>query len=327
MTKALKIYSQEKIDLPFDEDILIGKVADSSMKIYRNDFRAYVSFASTKEKVLNPTTFAKWKDDLVTNTKASPKTINRMLSCVKKIILEASCLGKISQPLAEKFNLVSRIKENQLKSRIKASKENKITSSQIEKLCQSPQLLAKELIEKSNSQDKEAIRMRRLYSDADRLNLVAIRDSAILYTLASSGLKTSEVATLKINQVIQKSDSYFILIEAGDNNREVPFSKQAYDFIQQWLAKRDVESEYVFNHFEDGSKRTISQEPMSAVSLWRMVQKYAQIIDITNVKPQDFRKLVGSKIAKKSPKQAQKILGHKFSSTTRTIYTSTRKAK
>lgn len=327
MTKALKIYSQEKTELPFDENILLGKVADSSMKIYRNDFRAYVSFASTKEKILDPAIFANWKDDLITNTKASPKTINRMLSCVKKIILEASYLGKIGKSLAEKFEQISRIKENQLKNRIKANKENKITVSQIEKLCQTPQVLALELIEKSKSQDKEAIRMRRLYSDADRLNLVAIRDSAILYTLASTGLKTSEVAELKIYQIISKAASYLIVIEEDSSNREVPLSEQAYDFIQQWLAKRDVESEYVFNHFEDGSKRTISQEPISAVSLWRMVQKYAQIIDIANVKPQDFRKLVGSKIAKKSPKQAQKILGHKFPSTTRTIYTSTRKTK
>ena len=327
MTKALKTYTQEKIELPFDENVLLGKVADSSMKIYRNDFRAYISFASTKEKVLDPTSFASWKDDLITNTKASPKTINRMLSCVKKIILEASYLGKIGKSLAEKFEQISRIKENQLKNRIKANKENKITGSQIEKLCQTPQLLALELIEKSKSQDKEAIRMRRLYSDAERLNLVAIRDSAILYTLASSGLKTSEVAKLKTNQVTQKSDTYLIVIKEVNDNREIPLSKQAYDFIKQWLAKRDVESEYIFNHFEDGSKRTISQEPISAVSLWRMVQKYAQLIDIVNIKPQDFRKLVGSRIARRNPKQAQKILGHKFSSTTKTIYTSTRKTK
>lgn len=327
MTKALKIYSQEKIDLPFDESILLGKVADSSMKIYRNDFRAYVSFASTKEEILNPTTFVNWKNDLITNTKASPKTINRMLSCVKKIILEASYLGKISQSVAEKFLQVPSIREKDFKNRVKANKESKITAKQIEQLCQTPQLLAQELIEKSKSQDKEAIRMRRLYSDPDKLNLVAIRDSAILYTLASSGLKTSEVAYLKVNQIVSKDAIHFIVIEETNSNREVPFSQQAYDFIQQWLTKRDVESDYVFNHFEDGSKRTISKEPIAAVSLWRMVQKYAQLIDIANIKPQDFRKLVGSRIAKKNPLQAQKILGHKYSRTTKTIYLSSKQTK
>lgn len=226
MTKALKIYSQEKIELPFDENVLLGKVADSSMKIYRNDFQAYVSFASTKEKVLDPATFANWKDDLITNTKASPKTINRMLSCVKKIILEASYLGKISQSVAEKFIQVPSIREKDFKNRVKANKESKITAKQIEQLCQTPQLLAQELIEKSKSQDKEAIRMRRLYSDPDKLNLVAIRDSAILYTLASSGLKTSEVAYLKVNQIISKDAIHFILIEETSSNREVPFRVQ-----------------------------------------------------------------------------------------------------
>lgn len=327
MTKALKTYSQEKTELPFDENILLGKVADSSMKIYRNDFRAYVSFTSTKEKILDPSTFANWKDDLITNTKASPKTINRMLSCVKKIILEASYLGKISQSVAEKFIQVPSIREKDFKNRVKANKESKITAKQIEQLCQTPQLLAQELIEKSQSQESEAKKMRRLYSNADSLNLVAMRDSAILYTLASSGLKTSEVAQLKINQIITKIDSYFIVIEEASGNREIPFSQQAYGFIQKWLTKRDIKSEYVFTHFEDGAKRTISTEPISAVSLWKMVQKYAQIIDIANIKPQDFRKLVGSKIANKNPLQAQKILGHKFPSTTRVIYTSIRKPK
>ena len=327
MTKALKIYSQEKIDLLFDENVLLGKVADSSIKIYRNDFRAYVSFASTKEKVLNPSTFANWKGDLITNTKASPKTINRMLSCVKKVMLEASYLGKISQSLAEQFIQVPSIREQDFKNRVKANKESKITVKQIEQLCQAPQLLAQELIEKSKSQDKEAIRMRRLYSDPDKLNLVAIRDSAILYTLASSGLKTSEVAYLKVNQIVNKDTTYLIVIEETNSNREVPFSQQAYELIQQWLTKRDVESDYVFNHFEDGSKRTISKEPIAAVSLWRMIQKYAQLIDIANIKPQDFRKLVGSRIAKKNPLQAQKILGHKYSRTTKTIYLPSKQTK
>ncbi len=327
MTKALKAYTQQKIDLPFDENVLLGKVADSSMKIYRNDFRAYVSFAATEDKVLNYNTFASWKDDLITNTKASPKTINRMLSCVKKIMLEASLLGKIGQPLAEEFNQVPRISENQLKSRIKANTKKKITVKEIDKLCQTPQLLAQDLIEKSQSQDQEAIRMRRLYSDADKLNLVAIRDSAILFTLASTGLKTSEVAELKTHQIISRKDSYWIVIKEGNSNREIPLSQQAYNFIQQWLTKRGVESEYVFNHFEDGARRTVSKEPISTVSLWRMVQKYAQLIDIANIKPQDFRRVLGSGIAKKNPKQAQKILGHKFPSTTRVIYTSTKRAK
>jgi integrase len=327
MTKALKTYSQEKIDLPFDENVLLGKVADSSFKIYRNDFRAYISFATTEDKALNSSTFASWKEDLITNTKASPKTINRMLSCVKKIMLEASFLGKISQSLAEEFSKVSSLREQEFKTRIKADKEGKITVSQIEQLCQAPQLLAQELIEKSKSQDKQAIRMRRLYSDANKLNLVAIRDSAILYTLASTGLKASEVAELKINQIISNTDSYLIVIKEDNNNREVPLSQKAYDFIQQWLIKRNVESKYVFNHFGDGAKRTIFQEPISAVSLWKMVQKYAQLVDIANIKPQDFRKLVGSRIARKNPKQAQKILGHKHSRTTKTIYLPLKKTK
>src|SRR5207244_1723439 len=103
----------------------------------------------------------------------------------------------------------------------------KITPRQVQKLCEAPGKLGEELIELSDSEDEEAKRSRRLYSSPDAIKLVAQRDSALLHTLASSGLKTAEVAKLKTSQVVDRNDHYAIIIpgKRGGKRHEAPLSK------------------------------------------------------------------------------------------------------
>src|SRR5437879_1569675 len=89
--------------MPFDASILAGRLAPSSIKIYRNDFRIYANFAGSVKAALDPKTLARWRNDLVKSTKASPNTINRMLSSVKKVMLEAAGQGHTSKKIAEAF--------------------------------------------------------------------------------------------------------------------------------------------------------------------------------------------------------------------------------
>src|SRR6185437_1982538 len=106
--------------------------------------------------------------------------------------------------------------------------------------------------------------------------------------------------------------------------REAPLKKEAFDLIQQWLKERAVESKYIFTHFDYGVRRTPTADPISTVSLWRMVQKYAHKAGIANIKPHDFRRFVGLELVKKDPHQAQKALGHKYAVTTRKNYSTSK---
>ncbi len=72
-----------------DMAILAGQVAPSSVKTYRRDFAAYAAFAGDPETAKDPITLARWRAHLAGETSCSPRTINRMLSAVKRLMAEA----------------------------------------------------------------------------------------------------------------------------------------------------------------------------------------------------------------------------------------------
>jgi hypothetical protein len=59
---------------------------------------------------------------------------------------------------------------------------------------------------------------------------------------------------------------------------------------------------------------------MSAVAVWRVVRKYADDAGLTDVKPHDFRRFVGTQLARTNLRMAQKALGHKRLETTARHY-------
>jgi len=61
-------------------------------------------------------------------------------------------------------------------------------------------------------------------------------------------------------------------------------------------------------------------QPMSTTAVWQAVQRYAAVVGLQHVKPHDFRRFVGTELAKKDLRQAQKALGHKSIETTAKHY-------
>jgi integrase/recombinase XerD len=51
-----------------------------------------------------------------------------------------------------------------------------------------------------------------------------------------------------------------------------------------------------------------------------VVQKYSTAVGLVDVKPHDFRRFVGTQLAKEDIRQAQKALGHKRIDTTAAHY-------
>jgi integrase/recombinase XerD len=52
------------------------------------------------------------------------------------------------------------------------------------------------------------------------------------------------------------------------------------------------------------------------VSAWRAVRKYALACGLPQIKPHDFRRFVGTELAKRNLRQAQRALGHQRLETT-----------
>lgn len=274
----------------FDTSILAGSVAPSSKKMYERDFKAYLTYAVTPEMAIQSSTFARWRTYLANSTNLSPNTINRMMSAVKKIMKEAEVQGYIPKGTHEDFKRVDGVRVGALKHRKKEHARTYISPEQ----------------------------MRILTSLPDTLTLVGLRDCALLHTLASSGLRVHELATLKKHRVFYADGGYHAKI-MGKNDlefRDAPLSKEAYEAIQEWLKARTVDSDYIFTRFEGHGVDRLSTEHLSTVSLWRIVGAYAAQCGLEHIKVHDFRRFVGTQLAKKNPHAAQKALGHKDISTT-----------
>jgi integrase len=56
--------------------------------------------------------------------------------------------------------------------------------------------------------------------------------------------------------------------------------------------------------------------PISAAAAWQIVAGYAAACGLEHVKPHDFRRFVGTQLAARDIRQAQRVLGHKRIDTT-----------
>lgn len=286
----------------FDASILAGAVAESTRRLYERDFRAYLAWAGSAAAALEPATLARWRSHLAEHTDHSPNTINRMVSAVKRLIKEAAAQGYCSSESAAAFAQVAGVSVKALKQRQKSHARTAISPEQMRRICAAP----------------------------DARTLAGKMHSALLATLASSGLRISEAVTLTPEQIEYGADSdnrfgYYVLV-MGKNETEPgrrPLGAEAHALIQAWLLAREqagVQSEYIFTGFAGRGSRAPRTTHIHPVSAWEIVQRYAAQAGVPHVKPHDFRRFVGTRLAKQDIRLAQKALGHKRIETTAKHY-------
>jgi integrase/recombinase XerD len=89
--------------------------------------------------------------------------------------------------------------------------------------------------------------------------------------------------------------------------------------IEAWMAWRSVASPYVFTSF-GGRGRQPTPQPLDRSAALRLVQHYAHLVGLGPLSPHDLRRFVGTQLAKRDIRQAQKVLRHKDISTTARHY-------
>ncbi len=294
--------------LGFDQSILSHHLDASSLRIYCRDFYAYLEFAGTVEQACYPTKFAQWINHLAREKKPgaargySAATINRMAAAIRKMMKEASHQGYVHPLTAKAFQEVEG-------ARMQGLKENQRPHNRVE---------------------IKADAMREMVDLAEGDHLLALRNRALLLTLASTGLRVDTFRQLKLDQIVRRDSDWAFHIRSKNEvkYRDVPMSDEAYQAIQAWVAVRPKPSAYIFTHFDggksEGEHTRLSDQPLSAVSVWRIVKQYGTQVGLVDaetqeatIKPHDFRRFVGTRVAKKrGPKQAQLQLGHKRIATT-----------
>ncbi len=281
---------------PFDASILAGQLAPSSIAMYRRDFTAYLEFAGSMERAIDATMLARWRTHLAQETEKSPNTINRMISAVKRLMREAAAQGYVESSIAAEFKQISGVKTAALKDRIKPNARVRVEPTEMRAVCEAP--------------------------TSERL--IDLRDTALLATLASSGLRVSELAGLRRSQIKSKGRSYVVWVRGKNDveKREAPLSREAFAHIERWLDARElyeINSGFIFTAF-DGRGQRATDRPLSSVAVWKVVRKYTEQAGLEDVKPHDFRRFVGTQLARRDLRMAQKALGHKRLETTANHY-------
>jgi site-specific recombinase XerD len=282
------------VTLQFDTSILTADLAPSSLAMYERDFRAYLYYAGSPEAALLSSTLERWRTHLAKDTLLSPNTINRMLTAVRKLMEVAAKQGYISYEVAGSFEKVEHVKIKALKTRLKPHARTRITPED----------------------------MRLLVAMPDPNTLIGKRDLAMLHTLASSGLRVAELASLTKGQIASQGSGYLLRV-MGKNETEYEdayLSVTAYEAIQNWLEARPVESEYIFTGFMGRGDSRARVEPMTEAGVWQTIKKYADLAGLENVKPHDLRRFLGTQLAKQDIRKAQKALRHKRIETTARHY-------
>ena len=147
--------------------------------------------------------------------------------------------------------------------------------------------------------------------------------AALLATLAGSGCRISEVVALTVGQLSARDGGYVLQVLGKGQAvpREAPLSREAYAHLQTWLAQRAAQgggaTPVIFTAFA-GPRPTARR--LTAGAAWCAVRKYALQCGLEHVKPHDFRRFVGTQLAKRDIRQAQKALGHTRLETTAQHY-------
>ena len=151
--------------------------------------------------------------------------------------------------------------------------------------------------------------------------LIAMRDRAIMELLFASGMRVSEMASLKIEIVNVKRDE-FTVKGKGSKHRVVFLSDSARKAIKTYLDARKDTSPYLFvSH--DRAKAGRGSLPISARSIERIIERCARAAGITKkVTPHTLRHTFATDLLRNGAdiRSVQSMLGHESITTTQ-VYT------
>ena len=161
------------------------------------------------------------------------------------------------------------------------------------------------------------------YSEVERLlgapatkTKLGLRDRAMLELMYASGLRVSEVSTLKINDVNFEA-GFLRVVGKGNKERIVPVGKQAVEWLQRY--RQEVRGRSARPEVFLSTRGT----PLRPKTIWYLIKKYARTAGIEkNITPHTLRHSFASHLLENGGdlRVIQEMLGHANIATTQ-MYT------
>jgi integrase/recombinase XerD len=148
----------------------------------------------------------------------------------------------------------------------------------------------------------------------------AVRDRAMLELLYATGLRVTELAELKVED-LQLDSGYLRTVGKGNKARVIPFGAQAKAHVEAYL--RDVRPVLAGEKVSRHVFLTVRGDKFSRKSIWKLIREHARRAGITKkVSPHTLRHSFATHLlANDAPlRMIQEMLGHADIATTQ-IYT------
>lgn len=142
-----------------------------------------------------------------------------------------------------------------------------------------------------------------------------IRDKAMLELLYATGIRVTELITLKVNDV--NVSMSFIMCKDAHKERMIPFGNKAKAALARYLD--GVRDEMVEDKSSDVLFANCSGKPMSRQGFWKLIKHYAKKAGITaDITPHTLRHSFAAHLVENGAdlKSVQEMLGHSDISTT-----------
>ncbi len=264
--------------------------APNTLASYRLDIARYLAFLQSRQvtdpKGISSDLVARFLGDL-RERKLSPRSVNRSFSAVKGF---------------HKFLLIEGL--------VRVNPTDAVT----------PPRLGRSLPGVLTPEEVATILQQPRVSEHDRRSLW-LRDRAILETLYATGMRVSELITVRQADLAAEQEIVRVFGK-GSKERLVPIGKSALRWIERYrtecrsrLLKRGVAQDVLFLNARG--------TPMTRMAVWKIVQNYARQSGIgKDVHPHTFRHSFATHLLEGGAdlRAVQEMLGHSDISTTQ-VYT------
>ena len=149
---------------------------------------------------------------------------------------------------------------------------------------------------------------------------IGLRDRAMLELLYASGLRVSELVTVKVNEV-STQDGVVRVTGKGNKTRLVPMGEEAADWIDKYL--KQARPEILQKRLCDAMFVTARASAMTRQAFWYLIKRYALVAGIQkHMSPHVLRHAFATHLLNHGAdlRVVQMLLGHADISTTQ-IYT------
>lgn len=122
-----------------------------------------------------------------------------------------------------------------------------------------------------------------LLEQMDRSNWFGRRDYAIVFIALNTGLRISELTSLKVSDLILSEKAFLTIVGKGRKERTIPLLDDTKEIILDWLKYRIEPNDGSFFTSRKGTK-------LSSDSVQRIVKKYSKLAALSkNVSPHTLR--------------------------------------